>query len=111
MGDFRPRGSAEKSIACGTWRHADSQGTIKHSRPERCGIGIVLPACEGASPLGARSLLLICFYRKVTEGHFANDTVPRAVDSALTCILGREAAARGTRLTMEQVVAESKTWK
>jgi myo-inositol 2-dehydrogenase / D-chiro-inositol 1-dehydrogenase len=48
------------------------------------------------------------FYRNVTEGHFANDTVPRAVDSALTCILGREAAARGTRLTMEQILAESK---
>jgi len=31
------------------------------------------------------------------------------VDSALTCILGREAAARGTRLTMEQILAESKT--
>jgi myo-inositol 2-dehydrogenase / D-chiro-inositol 1-dehydrogenase len=48
------------------------------------------------------------FYRSVTEGHFANDTVPRAVDSALTCILGREAAARGTRVTMEQILAENK---
>lgn len=48
------------------------------------------------------------FYRNITEGHFANDTVPRAVDSALTCILGREAAARGTRLTMEQILAEKK---
>ena len=48
------------------------------------------------------------FYRNVTEGRFANDTVPRAVDSALTCILGREAAARGTRLTMEQILAENK---
>ena len=48
------------------------------------------------------------FYRNVTEGHFANDTVPRAVDSALTCILGREAAARSTRLTMEQILAEGK---
>ena len=48
------------------------------------------------------------FYRNVTEGHFANDTVPRAVDSALTCILGKEAAARGTRLTMEQILAENK---
>jgi predicted dehydrogenase len=49
------------------------------------------------------------FYHNVTAGHFANDTVPRAVDSALTCILGREAAARGTRLTMEQILAENKT--
>ena len=48
------------------------------------------------------------FYRHVTEGQFANETVPRAVDSALTCILGREAAARRTRLTMEQILAECK---
>ncbi len=34
------------------------------------------------------------FYRNATKGHFADDTVPRAVDSAWTCILGREAAAR-----------------
>jgi predicted dehydrogenase len=49
------------------------------------------------------------FYRNVTEGRFANDTVPRAVDSALTCILGREAAARCTRVTMEQILAENKS--
>lgn len=47
------------------------------------------------------------FYRNVTEGRFENDTVPRAVDGALTCILGREAAARRTRLTMDQLLAEN----
>lgn len=41
-------------------RHADSRGTIKHSRPERCGIRTVPPACEDASLLGAGSPLLIC---------------------------------------------------
>jgi len=49
------------------------------------------------------------FYRNIIDGHFANDTVARAVDSALTCILGREAAARGTRLTMEQILVENKS--
>ena len=48
------------------------------------------------------------FYRNVTEGHFTNDTVPRAVDGALTCILGREATARRARLTMTQLLAENK---
>ena len=48
------------------------------------------------------------FYRNIMEGSFLNDTVPRAVDGALVCILGREAAARHTRLTMDQVLAESK---
>ena len=48
------------------------------------------------------------FYRNVTEGHFTNDTVARAVDGALTCILGREATARRARLTMTQLLAENK---
>ena len=48
------------------------------------------------------------FYRSVTEGYFENDTVPRAVNGALTCILGREAASRRVRLTMDQLLHENK---
>jgi predicted dehydrogenase len=48
------------------------------------------------------------FYKNVTEGHFENDTVPRSVDGALTCILGREAAARRTRLTMDELLKENR---
>lgn len=48
------------------------------------------------------------FYKNVTEGHFENETVPRAVDGVLVCILGREAAARQARLTMDQLVKENK---
>jgi len=48
------------------------------------------------------------FYRNVTEGNSVNDTVSRAVESALVCILGREAAARRNRLTMDQLLAEHK---
>lgn len=48
------------------------------------------------------------FYRNITEGRFANDDVSRAVDGVLTCILGREAAARGIRLTMNRLLAENK---
>jgi predicted dehydrogenase len=48
------------------------------------------------------------FYKNVTEGHFENDTVQRSVDGALTCILGREAAARRIRLTMEELLRENK---
>lgn len=32
----------------------------------------------------------------------------RAVDSALACILGREAASRRVRLTMEELLKENK---
>ena len=48
------------------------------------------------------------FHRNVTEGNFANDTLERSVDGVLACVLGYEAAWRGTRLTMETVLAENK---
>lgn len=51
---------------------------------------------------------IAAFYRNVTEGQFENATASRAVDGVLTCILGREAAARHTRLTMEKVIEENK---
>ncbi len=48
------------------------------------------------------------FYKSVTEGDTSNATVRRAVDGALTTILGREAALRGSRLTWEQLIKENK---
>jgi len=51
---------------------------------------------------------IAAFYRNVTEGQFENATASRAVDGVLTCILGREAAARHTRLTMDELIKENK---
>jgi myo-inositol 2-dehydrogenase / D-chiro-inositol 1-dehydrogenase len=48
------------------------------------------------------------FYRNITEGHFENASVQRAVDGHLAAILGREAAARKTRLTMDELIKENK---
>lgn len=48
------------------------------------------------------------FYRNIVEGHFDNPTVPQAVDDALTAVLGREAAARRTSLTMDELIRENK---
>jgi predicted dehydrogenase len=48
------------------------------------------------------------FHKNVTQGLFTNDTVRLAVDSCLTTILGREAAARKTRLTMDELIKENK---
>ena len=48
------------------------------------------------------------FYKNVTEGLYQNETVPRSVDGALVCILGREAAMRRTRLTMDELIKENK---
>ena len=83
-------------------------GTLEYWRKaeSRSEEGAYLAAVENLYEAGASRNIDI-FYRNVTEGHFANETVPRAVDSALTCILGREAAARG-RLTMEQILTENK---
>jgi predicted dehydrogenase len=48
------------------------------------------------------------FHQQVTDGVCANDTVRRSVDGCLACILGREAAARGAELTMEQLLKENR---
>jgi predicted dehydrogenase len=47
------------------------------------------------------------FHRAITEGDFTNATVPRAVDGALTCILGRIAGERSQRMTMAQILKEN----
>ena len=51
---------------------------------------------------------IAAFYRNVTEGRFENQTVPRAVDGVLTCVLGREAAARHAKMTMAELLKENK---
>ncbi len=51
---------------------------------------------------------IAAFHAEVTEGRFDNPTCQRAVDGALTCILGREAASRKVRLTMEELIRENK---
>jgi predicted dehydrogenase len=48
------------------------------------------------------------FYHLVTEHQFQNDTVRRSVDGVLACVLGREAAERRGRLTMEHLLRENK---
>lgn len=47
------------------------------------------------------------FHEDVLAGRCENPTVRRAVDGALTTILGREAALRRTRLTMLQLLQEN----
>lgn len=63
---------------------------------------------EGLYDQGAKRNIAM-FYQKVVAGDCANPTPAQAADDALTAILGREAAARGTELTMDQLVAENKT--
>lgn len=64
-------------------------------------------AVENLYEAGA-SRNIAAFYRDVTENRFENGTPQRAVDSVLACILGREAAKRNERLTMDQLLKENK---
>jgi len=54
---------------------------------------------------------IAAFYASVCEGRFDNPTVGRAVDGCLTCILGREAALRRGRLTMDELLKENKRYE
>jgi hypothetical protein len=46
--------------------------------------------------------------QSVVEQHFDDPAVQRAVDGTLTAILGREAALRGVRLTMDELLKENR---
>ena len=51
---------------------------------------------------------IAAFHDAITKDDVSNPTVQRAVDSVLTCILGREVAARRIQLTMAEVIKENK---
>jgi predicted dehydrogenase len=51
---------------------------------------------------------IAAFHRNISEGHFDNPTVRRAVDGTLTAILGREASVRRRYLTLEELLKENK---
>lgn len=72
--------------------------------PQQFGGGPV----EGLYSKGAERNIA-AFYQQVIAGQCDNPTVPQAADDSLTAVLGREAAARGTELTMQELLAENKT--
>lgn len=48
------------------------------------------------------------FYRCITEDDFSNPTAKRAVDGTITAILGREAMARKSVLTRDELIRENR---
>jgi len=48
------------------------------------------------------------FYKCITNGMYENPTVEPSVNATLTTILGREAAERNTKLTLDDVTRENK---
>lgn len=51
---------------------------------------------------------IAAFHGNITKGDFSNPTVEPSVNSTLATILGREAARRRTRLTMDEIIKENK---
>ncbi|MCX7886519.1 MAG: Gfo/Idh/MocA family oxidoreductase [Verrucomicrobiae bacterium] len=49
------------------------------------------------------------FHKAICEKDFSNPSVARAGDATLTAVLGREAAARGVKLTMDELLRENKS--
>lgn len=89
---------SDASARLAYWNKAFIRGGMKHY-----GGGKV----ENLYQAGAERNIA-AFHRNITEGRFENGTVARAVDGCLVCILGREAAARRTRLTMAEVLEENR---
>ncbi|MGA2031395.1 MAG: hypothetical protein ABSG68_03995 [Thermoguttaceae bacterium] len=63
---------------------------------------------DAAPQVGGAMRNIATFHESVTSGCFDNPTVQRAVDGCLTCILGREAAARQGRLSMDELIKEDR---
>jgi predicted dehydrogenase len=63
-------------------------------------------AIEGAYNLGTERNIA-AFHQAVCAGDCGNPTVARAADDILTAVLGREAAARGTPLAMDDLIREN----
>ncbi len=57
--------------------------------------------------MGARRNIA-AFHQLIQQGNYSNDTVPHAVGSALTTILGREAGLKRAKITMAQLKKENK---
>lgn len=48
------------------------------------------------------------FHKAISEGAFDNPTVAPSVNSTLSCILAREASARATKLSWDEMIRENK---
>ena len=62
---------------------------------------------QGLYPAGAQRNIAT-FHKNVTEGVYDNATVPPSVNSTLTCILGREAASTGGKVTWDDMIRANK---
>jgi predicted dehydrogenase len=110
-----PKGKSEQWFSSNGSLAAEIQGADAAARvsywgkayvrggPEHYGGGDVANLYEAGAVRN-----IAAFYEQLTGGDTANQTLQPAVDSALVCILGREAAARRATVTMTDVLRENR---
>jgi predicted dehydrogenase len=100
----------EQEISCKIYSH-NSRAFVDY-------FGDALFQTRGIKPLGGPVVELYdegakrniaMFYRAIVEENYENAITQRAIDGTLTAILGREAAARHGRMTMEELLKENRT--
>ena len=74
----------------------------------RAAFAAATPAGEAKPPEFARQIKLgLIGYDNIVQGRCDNPTAQQAGDDALTAVLGREACARRTGVTMAELIAEN----
>ena len=103
--DWLKQGSLQGSIqgSEGTARLSYWGKAYLRGGPKHFGGGAVADLYEAGAKRN-----IAAFYQNVLAGNCGNETAQRSVDCTLTCILGREAARRGTLLTMDELIKENK---
>jgi myo-inositol 2-dehydrogenase/D-chiro-inositol 1-dehydrogenase len=110
-----PKGNCELWFSANGSLATEIQGSDASARLSYWGKAYIrggphhLPGGEVANLYEAGAVRNIAtFHEAVTTGRTDNDTVQPAVDSALVSILGREAAARRTTVTMADILKENR---
>ena len=103
--DWLNQGSLQGSIqgSTGTARLSYWKNAYLRGGPKHFGGGPVVDLYKAGAQRN-----IAAFHRDVLSGNCGNETAQRSVDSTLTCILGREAARRGTLLTMTELLRENR---
>jgi len=108
FGQALKNNSHAKSISCDVFGQTGSASinywgkSFIHGGPSQCEEDV-----KGLYAAGAKRNIGE-FHNNIVEGVFTNDTLQRSVDGVLATILGREAAARGTLLTMDELIKENR---
>lgn len=110
-----PKGTSEEWFASNGGLAAEFQGSAASARLSYWGKAFVRGGAQHFAGGKVENLYdagavrnIATFYDAINKGDISNDTIQPAIDSVLTCILGREVASRRGKLTMEELLKENK---